>query len=209
LIEAALEDVSARGGRWVGLEVEADNEAALWLYKNLRFCEVGRMRHMLRPAGLRWLAEPPSHSLLRRGRRGDSAALMALARAGATDSQRPLLELRREDYQPGWDRALDRWFEGRREAWWVIAERGTIYGAVRALREGGRRPDRLEVLVSSAHENRFEAVLVQRGIASLRDVHKKAVETLLPKPQQSLLAALQAVDFRELRVLIQMRLSMA
>ena len=209
LIEATLEDISARGGRWVGLEVETDNEAALGLYKHLRFREVGGMLHMLRPAGLPWAGESPSHSLLRRGRSGDSAALMALARASATDSQRPLLELRRQDYQPGWDRALDHWFEGRREVWWVIEGDGAICGAVRALREVGRRPDRLEVLVSAEHENRFETVLVQRGIASLRDVHKKAVEVLLPKPLQPLVAALQTVGFQELRVLIQMRLDVA
>jgi len=208
LIEAALEDIAARGGRWVGLELQAGNEAAHRLYESLRFREVGRTLHLLRPAGLPWAGEPLSHPLLRRGRGGDSAALVALAYANASDAQRPLLELRREDYRPGWEGAFDHWLEGRREAWWVIEEDGVICGAVRALREIGDRPDRLEVLVSSEHEGRFEAVLVQRGIASLRSVHKRMVETLLPRPTPSLLAALKAADFQELRVLIQMRLDL-
>jgi hypothetical protein len=208
LIEAALEDIAARGGRWVGLELQADNEAARRLYESLRFREVGRTLHMLRPAGLSWAGEPLSHPLLRRGRSGDSAALVALAYANATDLQRPLLELRREDYRPGWEGALDHWLEGRREAWWVIEEDGTICGAVRALREVGDRLDRLEVLVAPEHEGRFETVLVQRGIASLRSVRKRMVETLLPRPAPPLVAALKAAGFQELCVLIQMRLDL-
>lgn len=208
LIEAALEDVVAHGGRWAGLELQADNEAAYRLYESLHFCEVGRTLHMLRPAGLPWVREPLSHPLLRRGRSGDSAVLVALAYANASDSQRPLLELRKEDYRPGWEGTLDYWLEGRRWSWWVIEEDGAICGAVRALREIGDRPDRLEVLVSSEHEGRFETVLVQRGLASLRSVHKRMVETLLPRPTPPLVAALKGAGFRELRVLIQMRLDL-
>ncbi len=209
LIEVALEDIAARGGRWVGLELQADNEAARRLYESLCFREVGRTLYMLRPAGLPWVGEPPSHPLLRRGRSGDSAALVALAYANAGDAQRPLLELRKEDYRPGWEGTLDHWLEGRRWSWWVIEEDGAIYGAVRALRESGGRPDRLEVLISPEHEGRFEAVLAQQGIVSLGSVHKRMVESLLPRPTSPLVAALKAIGFRELRVLIQMRLDLA
>lgn len=208
LIEVALEEIAARGGRWVGLELQAGNEAAHRLYASLCFREVGRTLHMLRPAGLPWVEPPPSHPLLRRGRSGDSAALVALAYAGVADAQRPLLELCRENYRPGWEGALDRWLEGRREAWWVIEEDGTICGAVHALREVGNRPDRLEVLVACEHDGRFEALLVPQGIGSLRSVHKRMVETVLPRPTPSLVAALKAAGFQELRVLIQMRLDL-
>lgn len=208
LIEAAIEDIAAYGGRWVGLEVQADNEAAYRLYESLHFREVGRVLHLLRPAGLPQAGEPPSHPWLRRGRSGDSAVLLSLARANASDTQRPLLELRKENYQPGWEQALDHWFEGRREAWWVIEQSGVIHGAVRALHEAGRRPDRLEVLVSPEHAGRFEAVLVQRGIAGLREAHRKMVETLVPRPTQPLLAAFEAAGFRKLRLLAQMRLDL-
>lgn len=209
LIEAAIEDIAARGGHWVGLEVQADNEAACRLYESLGFREVGSVLHLLRPAGLPGIEHPPSHPRLRRGRSGDSTALLALAQANVPDLQRPLLELRREHYQPGWEHALDRWFEGRREIWWVIEEDGATCGAVRALHETGRRPDRLEVLVSSKCEGRFESLLVRRGLASLRGVHRKMVETLLPNPTQPLLTAFEEAGFRRLRLLSQMRLDLA
>jgi len=118
----------------------------------------------------------------------------------------PLLEMRGKDYQPGWERAIDRWLEGRREVWWVVEEEGAVRGAVRALCERGRRPDRLEVLVAPAYSGRFEGMLVQQGMASLRGVSKKMVETILPSPTEPLVLALEAAGFHKLRVLVQMRL---
>jgi len=209
LMKAALEEISARGGRWVGLEVRADNQVARRLYEHLGFREVGRTLHMLRPAGLPWAGNPSPHASLRRGRSRDSMALIELVRAIVPEPQRPLLELRRKDYQPGWERAFDRWLEGRREVWWVVEESGTICGAVRALRERGCRPDRLEVLVAPEHSGRFEAILVRYGVASLRGAPQKVVETVLPSPTKPLITALEAAGFQELRVLVQMRLDLA
>jgi ribosomal protein S18 acetylase RimI-like enzyme len=209
LMEAALGEVSAKGGRWVGLEVRADNQAARRLYERLGFEEVGRTLHMLRPVDLPWAGNPSPHPLLRQGCSHDDAALMELVRAVVPESQRPLLELRREDYRLGWESALNRWLEGRRGVWWVIDEDGVLRGAVRALRERGRRPDRLEVLVAPEHDRCFEAVLVHQGLSSLRDASEKMVEVLLPRPTEPLVAALEAAGFRELRVLVQMRLDLA
>lgn len=209
LMEAALKDISARGGRWAGLEVWADNQVARQLYDRLGFQEVGETLHMLRPAGLPWPGDCLPHPLLRRGRYRDGAALIELARAIVPEPQRPLLELRREDYQPGWERALDCRLQGQHEVWWVLEENGTICGAVRALRERGRRPDRLEVLVAPEHSGRFEALLVHQGIASLRSISKRMVETVLPRPSEPLLAVLGAAGFQRLRVLAQMRLDLA
>jgi len=207
LMEAALEAISEQGGHWVGLEVRADNEVARRLYEHLGFRDVGETLHMLRPAGLPWTGNPPSHPSLRRGCSRDSAALIELVCAVAPAPQRPLLELRKEDYRPSWGRALDRWLEGRREAWWVVEEDGVIRGAVRTLHERGRRPDRMEVLMSPGVH--LETLLVQRGVAGLRTAHKKMIETILPNPGESLVAALEAVGFQKLRVLVQMRLDLA
>lgn len=209
LMEAALEAVSARGGRWVGLEVRADNQVAGRLYAQLGFREVGRTLYMLRPAGLPWAENISLHPALRRGRSRDSVALIDLVRAIVPQPHRPLLELRKEDYRPGWERALDLWLEGRREVWWVVEENGALRGAVRALRERGRRPDRLEVLVSPGCDDRLAATLARQGLASLRRAPKKMVETVLPSPTAPLVAALESAGFQKLRVLVQMRLGLA
>jgi ribosomal protein S18 acetylase RimI-like enzyme len=208
LIEKALDAISTWGGRWVGLDVRADNEIARQLYGRLGFREVGRMLHMLRPAGLPWDGMTSSHPGLRRGKSHDSTALIELVQAVVPASQRPLLELRIEDYRPGWEHTLNQWLEGRREAWWVIEEIGVVCGAVRALHQRGRRPNRLEVLVGPSHRGRFENTLVQRGIASLGGGGRKVVEAALSAPPESLVAAMEAAGFQGLHVLIQMRLDL-
>lgn len=209
LMKAALEATSARGGRWVGLEVRADNLVARRLYEHLGFREVGRTLHMLRPAGLPWAGDPPSHPSLRRGHGQDRAALIGLARAVVPEPQRLCLGLRKEDYSPGWGRVFDHWLEGRREFWWVIEEDGKLCGAVRALRVHGRRPDRLEMLVAAEHSGRLETTLVQQGMTSLRGAPRKTVETILPNSTEALVTALEGAGFQELCVLVQMRLDLA
>ncbi len=206
LVEAALDKVDARAGRWVGLEVRADNSIARRLYERLGFQRVGRTVQMLRPAGLSWPRDPLPHLSLRRGHYRDGARLIELVRSIVPDAHRPLLELRRKDYQPGWERTFfDLLLAGRREFWWVVEEEGVICGAVRALRERGRRPDRLEILVAPEYNGRWEAALVQRGMSSLRRVSPKAIETVLMAPTDSLIGALERASFQRESVLIQMR----
>ncbi|MCX7681899.1 MAG: hypothetical protein N2508_08045, partial [Anaerolineae bacterium] len=97
---------------------------------------------------------------------------------------------------------------GSADRWWVVENQGSLYGAVRAHRERGRRPDRLEVLIAPGSDGNIEEALVQRGMADLRGVHKKMVESVLPNPSASLVSALEACGFQRLRVLIQMRLDL-
>ena len=205
LMDVVLDDVAARDGRWVGLEVKVDNQVARRLYERLGFEEVGRTVYMLRPPGMSQVHEPAC-PLLRRGRSRDGAALVELVKSVIPDRLRPLLELRKRDYQPGWERTLDLWMEGRRESWWVIDEQGVVGGAVRALRERGRRPDWLEVLAAPEH-GRFEEILVQQGLACLRGGSRKAIETMLALPADSLIQTLQDAGFRRERVLVQMKLA--
>jgi ribosomal protein S18 acetylase RimI-like enzyme len=235
LMQTALRDIRARGGRWVGLEVWAENRAAIQVYEKLGFREIGRTLRLLRPTSLPlegggvgeaalWQGrEPGSVSpptcagiglgqgslVLRRGRSGDHAALAGLLRAVVPRSQRALLEIRERDYRPGWERALDCWIEGRREHWWVIEEGGGISAAVRALRERGRRPDVLEVLVAPGQSGRFEDVLVRQGLACLGGARARMVEAVLVLPAEPLKDALRAAGFQDLRLYAQMRLDVA
>jgi hypothetical protein len=164
--------------------------------------------HMLRPSGLPWVRAPQVFPGLRRARSRDSSGLIRLVRSVVPASHRPLLEFRRAEYRPGWERTLDCWLEGRREGWWVIGEGNTLHGGVRALHERKRRPDRIEVLVAPAHSGKLEDVLVQQGLACLHGAPRKVVESVLPSPTEALVAAMEAAGFRKLRVLVQMRLDL-
>jgi GNAT superfamily N-acetyltransferase len=213
LMEAALEEVSAQGGHWAGLEVQSDNEVARRLYESLGFVEAGRVLHMLRSVGLFWpggqarTGEQSLRFTFRRGRGRDGEALFELACAVVSEPQRALLEMRPKDYRLSWQRTLDLWFEGRGEAWWAIEEEGELCGAVRVLRERGRRPDRLEVLVSPRYEGRFEGILVHRALAGLHRVSRRMIEVFMPRPSEPLIAALESAGFQRLRMLVQMRRS--
>ena len=77
------------------------------------------------------------------------------------------------------------------------------------VRERGRRPDRLEVLVAPGHGERLGGVLVRRGMASLRGVRKRMTETLLPTPAEHLEEELEAEGFCRVRTLAQMRLELS
>jgi ribosomal protein S18 acetylase RimI-like enzyme len=208
LMETALEEIGSQGALWAGLEVQVDNPLARQLYEDLGFEEVGRILHMLRPAGPLRLGGQPVCASLRKGRGSDSAALFSLVCSIVPEPQRSLLEIRAEDYRPGWQRAFDLWFFGRCEAWWIVEEDEKVQGAVRILRERGCRPDRLEVLISPGHSGHFEHILVQQGMAGLRGLDRRMVEILIPNPSISLLAALEAVGFQRLRELVQMRRSL-
>jgi hypothetical protein len=207
-MRVALDEISARGGRWVGLEVRADNFVAARLYEHLNFKEVGRTLHMLRPAGMPRTENPPPYPALRRARGCDSAALIDLVYAVIPGPHRPLLELRRRDYRLGWERTLNCWLDGRHEVWWVIEEEGVLHGAVRALRERRPRPNRLEVLLSPGHGERLASVLIQRGVSSSRDASRKMIDIVLPGPTEPLIEALEAAGFERTYVLVQMRLDL-
>jgi hypothetical protein len=208
-MEAALEVITSKGGRWVGLEVRADNLAARQLYEQLGFRKVGTTLHMLRPAGLPWTSTSIHSPTLRAGRFHDGPALVELVRGMVPARQRAQLELRKADYQPGWERTVNHWLDGRREIWWVDEESGELRGAVRVLFERGRRPNRLEILVAPVHSGQVEAVLIQQGLASLHGAPRKMINVVLPSPTQSLVAALEAVGFLKSRRLVQMRLDLA
>ncbi len=209
LMQRAIETIADRGGQWVGLEVRADNQVAQTLYETLGFREVGSTRHMLRPADAEREEERLTGPTLRRGCRRDSAALIALVRALIPADQRPLLELRVEDYRPGWGRTLSLWLEGRHEAWWVVEEKGDVCGAVRAVREIRRRPHHLEILIPPECEGRFEMALVQQGVGSLQGgISQRMIEIGMPSPTHALTTALRACGFEALRTLIQMRLNL-
>lgn len=214
LMETTINEVVACGGRWIGLEVRADNVAARALYEPFGFREVGRTLHMLRPAGLK--TDPPVGTLpgLRPARREDHTALVNLVYAVVPALQRPLLELQRADYRLGWERTLDLWLSGRREAWWVAEVDGVVLGAVRAVHHWGRRRrfDQMEVLVHPTYAGWFEDTLVRQGVTWLCSRPRgkqRMIEVMLPAPSLMMIQAFETHGFETLRVLIQMRLDVA
>jgi len=208
LMEAALADVAAHRGRWVGLEVRSDNDVARRLYEKFGFRAVGEKVCMLRHASVPWDGGVRTYPGLRPGRSRDARIIAGMVRATIPDAQRALLEFREGDYMLGWERALDCWLDGRRETWWVAESSGVIQGALRAVHELSQRPDRMEIVVHPAYRGRVETSLIQKGLDTLHGPPKKAIEVSIVDPIGSTVAAFEQAGFCKFQVLVQMRLSM-
>ncbi len=208
LMRAALAEVRRLGGRWVGLEVRVGNDAARALYERLGFVKAGSTPRMVCPAGLGRVPVAPHSPLLRRARGRDKRALLNLVCGLVPPEHRILLEWGSDRYDPGWERTLELLLVGQRRTWWVADEGGAVLGAVRAVRDRGRRPHQLELLVAPQAGGRLEPLLVARGMASLGGAPAKAVETVLAAPSPALVRALAAAGFSETITLEQMRLDL-
>lgn len=208
LMEAALDGVTARKGRWVGLEVRAENEIARHLYERFGFREKGQTLQLLRSGDVPWDGTGSSHPALRRARQGDGADLIVLMRKLIPQPQRLVLELREDYYRPSWKRRLDSWLNGHPEKWWVVEDNGILGGAVRVVREMGKRPDWMEFLIAPEYRGNVEGILVRRGLSSLRPNAGRMVEVTLPGNEEALYNELKEADFRKLRRLVQMRLNL-
>jgi hypothetical protein len=208
LMEAAVGELGRRRARWVGLEVREDNDHARGLYEALGFREAGRTLRMIRPAGVPCTQrqQAPSVFTWRRGGGQDGQALFELVRATTPAPVQSLLELRRANYEAGLERTIDVWLGGKRETWWIAERDGRVCGAVRALRDRPRFPDRLEVLVRTRYVGRLGAALVAKGLASLQRSRSKIVEAVLPGHVEPLAVAMEEAGFRRSHALIQMRL---
>ncbi|NLE46168.1 MAG: GNAT family N-acetyltransferase [Chloroflexi bacterium] len=205
LMEAALQELAARGAYWVGLEVRDDNLVARRLYDRFGFREVGRKLCMVRPTGSTDAPEPPTALRLRRGCHGDSIVLTQMMHASVPKGLRSFLELRDTDYRPSFERTLDRLIEGVRESWWVAEQDQSIVGGVRVVRERGRRLDRIEVLAAPESQGEVAATLVWKGTTALRRRICRPIETFLIEESGPLVQVFESAGFCRAQTLIQMR----
>jgi hypothetical protein len=103
---------------------------------------------------------------------------------------------------------LNAWLEGRHESWWVAEDDGALCGAVRAVRERVRIPDRLELLVREPHVSRLGRMLAARGLASLGRSRRRLAQATLQGQVAPLAAEMEALGFQVSEELVQMRLNL-
>jgi GNAT superfamily N-acetyltransferase len=206
LVDTAVEMAAARGGSWIGLEVQETNTVARHLYGRMGFEPVGTMLELIRPAGLSWPRIEPVTLPLRRARSADSGTLYRLAQEGLSRPHREVLEVRPSLYRAGWEARLDGWLAGYREDWWAVAEEERVVGALRLNSLWPGRWHRLEVLVCQERLDDLGPRLAATGLAALSHRRPWEATTALPGPREALEPAFVAAGFRRLRHLIQMRL---
>ncbi len=207
LVEAAILAVQRQGCRWIGLEVRENNPVACGLYTHLGFEKVGKQQHLLRPAGIPWPAGVVSPLPWRASKPRDCLLWTQLADAVYTCRQKWVLEVRPSQYTfGGWERCLNRWFEGEREHAW-------LYGAGEA---------RLALCVHTDWRSRFHlwdmlvhpatgAVGAQATVAQALQATRRFSPwpvIALVADQEPLVQALFDVGFKLHRTLVQMVLEL-
>jgi ribosomal protein S18 acetylase RimI-like enzyme len=207
LVEAALDDIAARGGTWVGLEVREDNLAARRLYEGLGFETVGASLEMVRPEGRPWPPARPPDLPLRRARAAESRDLYSLAREGLTRTHQDVLEIRPSAHRAGWEARVSAWLEDRREDWWVLRD-GPGTSPSGALRLTSYRPGcwhEVEVLVRPERMDDLGGPLVAAALVFLSRRPAWETVTALPGVRMRMEPLFADAGFHPLRRLLQMR----
>lgn len=206
LVEAALEEIAARGGVWVGLEVRADNVAARRLYERLGFEPVGESLELARSEGLPWPGVAGPQPLpMQRASAAESHALYLLARNGLSRTHQEVLEIRPSAYQTGWEARIFAWLEGRSENWWVLKDEQDLSGALRLTSYRPGRWHEVEVLIRPPRMDDLGGPLVATALGFLARRPAWETVTSLPGMRMRLEAFFADAGFRPLRRLLQMR----
>jgi len=169
LMQACLLDAERKGGRWIGLEVRADNLPARTLYESLGFTVVGEVIHWLQPGqpSLPGAARPAAGEW-RAAREDDAALWYSLACALYPSPQRDILELRPQQYRyGGLERALTLWLEGQRE-WAWLEQRDAPHLAVYVYADGRSRYYLWNLLVHPARGEAGAQLALQRALSAMR-----------------------------------------
>lgn len=207
LVEAALAEIAARGGAWVGLEVREDNPTACRLYERLGFEPVGGSVELSRPEGRPGIPAGPPPLRMPRARAAEGNALYRLAREGLTRPHQEVLEIRPSAYRTGWEARLSAWLEGRRENWWVLNDRpgSALSGALRLTSYRSGHWHEVEVLVRPSQMDDLSGPLVATALALLARLPPWETVTVLPGIRMRLEPLFAAAGFRPFRRLLQMR----
>lgn len=206
LVEAALEEIAARGGVWVGLEVRADNAPARRLYERLGFEPVGESLELARPEGLPWPGVAGLRPLpMRRAGATESHALYLLSRNGLPRTHQEVLEIRPSAYRAGWEARISAWLEGRNENWWVLKDEQELSGALRLTSYRPGRWHEVEVLIRPPRRDDLGGPLVATALAFLARRPAWETVTTLPGVRMRLETFFADAGFRPLRRLLQMR----
>lgn len=205
LMERAIETATAGGGRWLGLEVRADNAVARGLYQRLGFAEVGQTAHLLRSAQIPLPEFPEPGGAWRSSQSEDSSLWMNLVNHIYASEQKEVMELRPGLYDfGGWERKVDLWLRRQRESAW-------IHDVEFPRRAVHVRVDRRyhfhewELLCDPEEDSRGAEETTARALSLLRHDPGWPVVTFVTL-KSPLRSVLEAIDFHEHRRLVQMQL---
>jgi ribosomal protein S18 acetylase RimI-like enzyme len=237
LLDAAISLVETRGGRWIVLQVDADNERAQRLYRALGFHTVGTLVRWRRgfnqgehgehgedkentPRALRsprLNASASGNVVVRPRRSGEWRAEYELAQSVLPPALALIEPVLAGEFRPGLDGWLARLQEGVREEHWLATVDGSQVGAARVRRPGllagpYAHEARVDLYVHPDWSGTVEAPLLARALAPVTVSVRcdgAAADPAAGKAGAALESALRASGFVPARTLDTLRLALA
>jgi len=206
LMEATLESIVQRGGRWVILQLEHDNRGARALYEGLGFEEVGRLTQwaLARPPRVEQAAAMDSPSP--RARRADEwQAEMALAARDRETGLAWARPLEKSHFVHRWPDRLQDALNGKRRACWVVDDGLHLLGSLWVETSPLEIPRLTMLLEPSANQAEVGLRLVRHGLQGIRSRRQVKLESSDRDP--ALAEGLAALGFQARRTLVQMKWS--
>lgn len=215
LIQETLDYIQGLKGQEVMLQVEQNNVAAIDLYRNLGFQEIGTNR--------RWetstsrlrnlpLTEADSQYDIRPLKRQDSLAAYHLDRASMNPNTHWPAPITTEYYKAGFWRRLTDFLNGRKKETWTIAlptenpGKKQLVGLATIISEWGR-PHNIELRISPSWQGQLERPLLAKVIRRLRYLRGTTIIFDHPTDDETVNNLLLETNFQTRRYLTFMHLS--
>ncbi|MBM3187198.1 MAG: GNAT family N-acetyltransferase [Chloroflexi bacterium] len=212
LVDRAIAQLRAQGTRRVVLQVRADNDIAIALYRHRGFARYDTVYEM-RLAGSHWVTPiGRTAQVFRAVRPSDGTALYRLVQASTPDACQSVRPLRPADYRRGlwWQccELLGTAFSARQRLEMVAEQDGEIvaFGRVTARLFSG--PHELELHVLPAARGDWEALFIDALLGIIPRTPRWQVRATLSASHPEAVRALQQLGFETQRVLDQMLLEL-
>ena len=204
LMEHAMESARLRDGRWIGLEVRANNEIARTLYSHLGFHDVGRTAHMIHSPAADWPAfAAPEAEQWRKAKSEDRQRWARLAASIYGRLQLKVMEIYPGRYEfSGLDRTVLLWLRGIREKAWLQAT-DRPRRAVRARTERRHHFHHWDLLIHPDQTMEQARAAVTLAMTTLGNHPRWPVVTTVDV-NAPVVPVLEGCGFRHHRTLVQM-----
>lgn len=223
LMEEALAHVRSRNGHRIILQVRADNQAAVHLYRDIGFVSVDTLLEMRLPLdrSVERIRSSASHlaphaqriSLPLRQRGYDKwHQEYLLARKAVPAAAQRLHPLERSSFEVGWDDRIFRGFRNClgnvREYRLGIEKRGALRATLTVWAGRWRPYHRLEIMIHPDYRGQWEERLVDHALALLRRYPCHPVYIEVYAVHEALVKVLRGRGFVTDRELVQMELDL-
>lgn len=210
LMQAAIQEASRKGARWVILEVQSDNAPARQLYSRLGFQVYDTVAELRLAAGEQGAQRHKPTLALRERRPQDWQGICLLLRAATPETVQVVRPIECSYYRATVRQKLERWLDSllylRQSQDWLLEKDGQVVALLQATGQYTKTAHRLQVYVHPDHRGTIEEELLASGLYWLNRFPEREVASTVSMSHPEALHAFQKSGFHAVRLLDQMAL---